>query len=132
MLPIAGFASEGGGMSIENLYLRLPSVSNTWTRRLARSPAYMLSLLSGAVVCSGPGMEVLAALADEAAVAVEFENLRGRGAERVGDGAAARIDVDVALGVHRHARGFAQVHVRRQLDEIRHRVERKLGRRGRL
>ncbi len=70
-----------------------------------------------------PGVEVLADLADEAAVAIELEDLRGGGAEGVGDGAAARIDVDVALGVHRDARGLAQMHVRRQLDEIRNRVE---------
>src|SRR5262249_49273054 len=79
-----------------------------------------------------PGVEVLADLADEVAVAVEFQDLRGGGAKRVGDRAAARIDVDVALGIRRHAGGFAEVHVRRQLDEVRDRIELQLRRRRRL
>src|SRR5262249_45479332 len=75
----------------------------------------------------GPGIEILADLADEAAVTIELENLRSRGAEGVGNSAAARIDVDVALGVHRHTRCLAQMHVRRQLDKIRSGAEFELG-----
>ncbi len=74
-----------------------------------------------------PGVEVLADLADELAVRREFEELRGGvavgGAQAA---AAARIDEHMAFRVHRDARRFTEIHVGRQLQEIRHGIERDL------
>ena len=70
-----------------------------------------------------PGVEVLADLAQERAVVVEFQKLRGGVAEgRTLARAAARIDEDVALGVDRDARDLAEVQVGRQLQEVGHRL----------
>jgi hypothetical protein len=100
-------------------------------RALVGRPDVVL-LVDAHSVSERPGVEILADLADEAAVTIELENLRRCGAEGVGYSAATRIDVDVALGVHRDARCLAQVHVRRQLDEVRNRLEVELWRRCRL
>ncbi len=66
-------------------------------------------------------VEALADLADEGALLIELEQPRV---------AAAREDEDVALRVARHADALAEVEVRRQLQEVRHRLERDVGRRG--
>ncbi len=76
-----------------------------------------------------PRVEVLADLAHEPAILVELEQLRrGRtvgGAVRV----AARQHEHVLLRIHGDAGHFAEVRVRRQLEEIRHGLVRNLGRR---
>src|SRR5206468_11026457 len=72
-------------------------------RALVGRPDVVL-LVDAHRVREGPGVEVLADLADEAAVTIEFQDLRGGRAERIGDSAAARIDVDVALRVYGNAR----------------------------
>src|SRR5258708_39958059 len=71
-----------------------------------------------------PGVEVLADLADEGAVGREFEKLRGGGEKGVPRGVAARQDENVAPGIHRDAGDFAEIHVFRQLEDVRHRLER--------
>src|SRR5262249_23283553 len=77
-----------------------------------------------------PGVEVLAALAEEHAVAVEFQNLRGSIAVgRAAAGAAACIDVDVPLGVDGDAGNLAEMHIRRKLQQVRDRIVGNFGRR---
>ena len=63
-------------------------------------------------------VEALADLADEVAVLVELEQARV---------AAARVDEDVALRIGGDADALAEIQVRRQLEEVRHRRERDLG-----
>ena len=63
-----------------------------------------------------PGVEVAADLADEIAVAVELEELRGGGGIGRAFGVAAVEDEDVALRVHRHAGDFAEIEVVRQFS----------------
>src|SRR5262249_51602550 len=55
---------------------------------------------------------------NEDAVRVELEKLGRGGAEGIGNSAAARVDEDVSLGVHRHAGCFAEVHVGRKLEQV--------------
>ena len=62
-------------------------------------------------------VESLADLAHERAVLIELEETRV---------AAARVDEHVPLGVGRDADAFAEVQVRRKLQEVRHRLERDL------
>ena len=70
-----------------------------------------------------PGVEILADLADEFALGIELQDLRGGVAvRRTGARSAARIDEDVALGVDRNAGGLAEVHVVGQLQQIGHRL----------
>ena len=72
-----------------------------------------------------PGVEALADLAEELAGLVEQQDLRRGGAVGRPAGAVrARKDGDVALRVDGDARRFAEVHVGRQLEEVRDRVER--------
>ena len=66
----------------------------------------------------GPGVQVPADLADEVALPVEFEQLRGRRRVRRARGIAARKNEDMPLGVHRDARYFAQIQVLRQLERV--------------
>ena len=64
-------------------------------------------------------VEVLADLAKKLDVAIELEQLRMP---------AAVIHEDVALRVHGDAGHLAEVHVRRQFQKVRHRIERDVGR----
>ena len=63
-------------------------------------------------VREGPGVQVVADLANVFAVGSEFQNLRGGGAVGRTGGVAAREDEDMLLRVHRDARGLAQIQVR--------------------
>ena len=65
-----------------------------------------------------PGVQVLPDLANELAVLVELEELRGRGRIGRSDGIAAIEDEDVTLGVDGHSGGFAEIEVRRQLQHV--------------
>ena len=69
-------------------------------------------------VGEGPGVEVVADLAEVVAVGVELEELRGGCAVGGAGGVAAGEDEDVALGVDGYAGSFAEVDVRRELQEV--------------
>jgi hypothetical protein len=73
-----------------------------------------------------PGIQIPADLADIAAVGREFQDLRGGGGEGRPGHVAARIDEDMALGIHRHAGDLAEMQVVGKLEKVRHRVERDL------
>ena len=86
------------------------------------STTQMLSSLSTRTrVRELEAVEALADLPDERAVLIELEQPRV---------AAARVDEDVPLGIGRDADAFAQVQIGRQLEEVRHRLVRDLGRGG--
>src|SRR6185369_10501892 len=71
-----------------------------------------------------PAIEPLADLADELAVLVELQKLRGRGRISGTVGAVrAREHIDVAPGIDRNAGDLAEVHALRQLGIVRHGVE---------
>ena len=69
-------------------------------------------------VREGPGVQVVADFAHELAILVEEQDLRGGGSVRGTGGVAAREDVNLALGIHRDAGGFAEVQIVGQLEEI--------------
>src|SRR5258707_15815931 len=50
VLPLVERVGGSGGATIVNMRRNLPSVSNTWMRRLARSPTQLLLLRSLAIV----------------------------------------------------------------------------------
>ena len=72
-----------------------------------------------------PAVQVLADLADELAFRAELQQLGGRGPERRARGAArAREHVHATLRVDCHARHFAEVPTRGELEEVRNGLER--------
>ena len=74
---------------------------------------------------------VLADLADELALGIELEQLRGRGHVGRPGHVAAREDEDVSLRVDRDAGDLAEVNVRRKRQRIGNRFKRQLRNRGR-
>ena len=66
----------------------------------------------------GPGVEVVADLAQEIAVGVELEQLRRRRAIGGPGRVAAMQDEDMALGIERDAGDLAEIEIRRQAQEI--------------
>src|SRR5215216_5380042 len=67
----------------------------------------------------GPGVEILADLANEGAVTIELEDLRGRVAEGWPLArAAARVDENMPFGIDRHARHLAEMQVGRKLQQV--------------
>ena len=73
-------------------------------------------------VGEGPGVEPVADLADEAAVTVELQELRGGGAVGRPQRVAAREHENVPLRVQRHAGALAEIHAVGQLEEVRDRL----------
>ena len=67
----------------------------------------------------GPGVEVVADLAQVIAVGVELQELRRRRAIGGAGCGAAMQDEDVALGIERDARNLAKVEIGRQAQDIR-------------
>lgn len=65
----------------------------------------------------------MADLAQKFAVGTEFEKLCGRCRIGRAGGIAARQDEDVALGIERDTTDFAEIHIVRQLERIRHGLE---------
>jgi hypothetical protein len=71
----------------------------------------------------GPGVEIVADLADVRAVGGELEELGCGGSVGWAGGVAAGEDEDVTLGVDRDAGSFAEIEVRREFEEVGDRVE---------
>lgn len=76
-----------------------------------------------------PGVKIVADLANKSAVRAELQQLGGGCSVGRTRRVAAGKDENVSLGVHRHARGLAQIKVRRQLYEIGNGLVADLGRR---
>ena len=74
----------------------------------------------------GPGVEPVADLAQELAIRRELEKLRGAGGIGWSARVATRENENVSLGIDRHASNFAEIHVRRKLQEFGHRLIRDL------
>src|SRR2546428_1536526 len=66
----------------------------------------------------------MADLAEVFAIRTELEDLCCRRAVCRADHIASIENKDVSFRVHGHARGFAEMQVRRKLEEVRHGVER--------
>src|SRR5262249_58930732 len=75
-------------------------------------------------VREGPGVKILTDLADVLAVGTEFKNLRRGCAVRGSGGVAAVEHENVSFRVYRHTRGFAEMQIRWELEEVGNRVER--------
>ena len=74
-------------------------------------------------VGEGPGVEMVADLAEEFSVSGELEELRSARAVGGTGGIAAREDEDVALRIDGDAGGFTEMKVRRKLQEVGDRLE---------
>src|SRR5262245_27259642 len=71
----------------------------------------------------GPGIEILSDLSDVLTVRSEFEDLRG-GCAVCRPGCVAAVEnKNVSLRVHCHARGFAEMQIRWELEDVGNRVE---------
>src|SRR5712692_3099413 len=69
-------------------------------------------------VGEGPGVKIVANLAEKLAVRGEFQELRGaRGVGRA-SGIAASEDEDVSLGIDSHAGNFTEIDVGRKLQDV--------------
>src|SRR5713226_9063397 len=75
----------------------------------------------------GPGVEVVADLADEFSVGSKLEELRGAGCIGRAGAVAAREDEDVAFGIDGDASDFAEMDVGRKLQEVGNGVEANFG-----
>src|ERR1700674_4353795 len=78
-------------------------------------------------VGEGPGIEMVADLAEKFSVGGELEELRGARAIGGTCAVATREDEDVAFGIHGDAGGFAEVEVGRKFQEVGDRVETDFG-----
>ena len=76
----------------------------------------------------GPGVEMLADLAEKFSVGGEFEELRGRAAVGGTAAVATRENEDVAFGIHGDAGGFTEMEVGRKFQEVGDGVETDFGR----
>ena len=79
-------------------------------------------------VGEGPGVEMVAHLAEEFSVGRELEELRSARAIGRTGGIAAREDEDVALRIDGHTGGFTEMQVGRRLQEVGDRLETDFGR----
>ena len=96
-------------------------------RALVRYPDVVI-LIDLHRVRERPGIQMMADLANEFAVGAELQKLCGARPIGGAGGVAAREDEDVSLGVHRHARDFAEIDVRREFQKIGNRLVPDLGR----
>ena len=78
----------------------------------------MINFVGANGVGVGPGVEILADLAQKTPVGCEFQQLRGGGSVGGSGGAAAGEDENVPFRIDRNPRHFAQIDVRRQPDEV--------------
>src|SRR5206468_2085880 len=66
----------------------------------------------------GPGVEIVADLADESAVRKKLEELRSAGSVSGAGAIAAREDENMAFRIDGDANGFAEMGIRRELQKI--------------